>query len=198
MGTDRKPTYDELEAENAKLRRELSDLQKRVDRLLKRVEEAERAGKRQASPFRRDEDAPPKPKKKRGRKPGQGKWCNRVPPEQVDEVLEATLPASCPDCGERIERERTAEQFQIELPRIEPIVRKFEIEIGHCTCCGKRVQGRHELQSSDALGAAAVQIGPNALALAALFNKQCGCSWDRLADLYGRIFNLKVTPSALC
>ncbi|RME70529.1 MAG: IS66 family transposase [Planctomycetota bacterium] len=70
--------------------------------------------------------------------------------------------------------------------------------IGKCTCCGKRIQGRHELQSSDALGAAAVQIGPNALSLAALLNKQCGCSWGRIANLFGRVFNLKVTASALC
>jgi transposase len=52
-----------------------------------------------------------------------------------------------------------AEQFQTEIPR-RPIVRKFRVPIGHCTGCGRRVQGRHDLQTSDALGATASQVGP--------------------------------------
>jgi len=47
------------------------------------------------------------------------------------------------------------------------IVTRFRIHVGHCQACGQRLQGRHPEQTSDALGAAAVQIGPNALGLAA-------------------------------
>jgi transposase len=201
MTEARKPTYEELEAEVARLRRENTELRARIDGLLRKVEELERAGKRQASPFRGpepDAGAAPKPRKKPGRKEGKGKWCNRQPPERVDEVLPASLPECCPDCGKRIEKQRTADQYQIEIPPVTPIVRKFEVEIGQCCGCGKRVQGKHALQSSDALGAAAVQIGPNALALAALLNKKFGGSWERIADLFRRVFNLEVTPSALC
>jgi hypothetical protein len=42
---------------------------------------------------------------------------------------------------------------------------EFQIAIGRCQHCGRRLQGRHPRQTSDALGAAAHQIGPQALAL---------------------------------
>lgn len=33
------------------------------------------------------------------------------------------------------------------------IHRRFTVHLGRCSCCGQTVQGRHELQTSDALGA---------------------------------------------
>ena len=42
--------------------------------------------------------------------------------------------------------------------------------------CRRRVQGRHPLQTSDAVGVGAVQLGPEALTLAAILNKQMGLS----------------------
>ncbi|TWT48962.1 hypothetical protein [Botrimarina hoheduenensis] len=44
-------------------------------------------------------------------------------------------------------------QTQVELPQ-KPVVRRFDIQVGRCGACGKRVHGRHELQTSDAVGAA--------------------------------------------
>ncbi|MEX1129041.1 MAG: hypothetical protein WD227_16280 [Vicinamibacterales bacterium] len=41
------------------------------------------------------------------------------------------------------------------------------------------MQGRHPLQTSEALGAAAVQLGPHAVALAARINKQFGVSFGK-------------------
>ena len=41
----------------------------------------------------------------------------------------------------------------------------------------RRVQGRHQLQTSDAVGVGSVQVGPEALTLAAILNKQMGCRW---------------------
>jgi hypothetical protein len=52
------------------------------------------------------------------------------------------------------------------------VVRRFDIAVGCCGDCGRRVQGRHRLQTSDAVGVGAVQRGPEALALAAIVNKQ--------------------------
>ena len=49
-------------------------------------------------------------------------------------------------------------QYQEELPVVRPVVRRFDIEVGHCSQCQRRVQGRHVLQTSDALGAAGVQL----------------------------------------
>lgn len=53
--------------------------------------------------------------------------------------------------------------------------------MGHCVNCGARVQGRHPRQTSDALGAAASQIGPEALSLATLFNKELGIPFAKTA-----------------
>ena len=76
-------------------------------------------------------------------------------------------------------------------------MRCFKVHVGHCTGCQRRVQGRHPLQTSDALGAAACQIGPQALALAAMLNKQFGLSFGKIAALFRQRFALHVTPGGL-
>ena len=58
-----------------------------------------------------------------------------------------------------------ASQYQEEIPEVRPVVRRFDIEVGHCSRCQRRVQGRHALQTSDALGAAGAQLGPGVVAL---------------------------------
>jgi hypothetical protein len=50
-------------------------------------------------------------------------------------------------------QEHRGQQFQVEIPR-RPIHRQFNIHVGQCQQCHLRVQGRHPLQTSDALGAA--------------------------------------------
>lgn len=71
----RRPSYDELqqrvvelEARNAELERQVARLTAQVESLLKRLDEKERSGKRQAAPFSK---GPPKAQPKPpGRKPG--------------------------------------------------------------------------------------------------------------------------------
>jgi transposase len=75
------------------LQRRLRDLQAENERLRRQLDEATRAGKRQAAPFAKGQpaDQPKKP----GRKPGRayGTKAHRQPPspEQIDEVHEAVL-----------------------------------------------------------------------------------------------------------
>lgn len=85
-----------------------------------------------------------------------------------------------------------AEQYQVEIPR-KPIHRRFDIHIGRCRCCGKRVQGRHPLQTSDALGAASSQVGPDAQALAVLLNKEAGLSHGKIAHLFRAAFRIELS-----
>jgi transposase len=59
------------------------------------------------------------------------------------------------------------------------------------------VQARHAGQTSDAIGAAASQIGPNAIAQAAMLNKSYGLSWGKIAAFFERTFQLKVTRGGL-
>ena len=57
------------------------------------------------------------------------------------------------------------------------------MQIGHRLQCRRRVQGRHPLQTSDVLGAAAVHLGPQVVAFAVLLNKRCGLAYGRIAAL---------------
>jgi transposase len=59
------------------------------------------------------------------------------------------------------------------------------------------VQGRHPLQTSDALGAAAVQWGPQTVALAVLLNKRFGLPYGKIAVLLHDRFGLTVTRGGL-
>ena len=54
--------------------------------------------------------------------------------------------------------ERSEPQFQEDIVR-RTVVRRFDIAVGCCRECGRRVQARHPLQTSDAVGVGAVQIG---------------------------------------
>lgn len=187
---DLKATAAHLQAENAKLRQEL-------ERVRAELDAARRQAKRQAAPFSK---GPPKEHPRRpGRKPGRhyGRKAHRPqpPPEQIHETYDVPLPQHCPDCGGKVKPAEVAQQFQVELPR-EPIWRQFNIAIGTCEDCGQRIQGRHALQTSDALGAAAVQLGPDAQAGIVLLNKILGLSYGKIADLYRDLLGIQVSRGA--
>ena len=192
-----KPSYDDLEREVGRLGREVETLKKQLADVLKALDEARRAGKRQAAPFSKGKPKPdPKPP---GRKPGDdyGERFARATPSHLDETLEAELPAFCPCCDGLLEETEVVDQFQTEIPEIRPFERRFRVHVGRCTRCRRRVQGRHALQTSDALGAAAVQIGPNALGFASVLNKQLGASWEKIARIFRHVFAFTVGSSTL-
>ena len=147
------------------LQRRVHDLQAENVRLRRELDAALRAGKRQAGPFAKGQ--PKATPKKPGRKAGKdyGTKAHRQPPspEQIGEVHEAHLPHACPDCGGPLDETRVAQQYQVEIPR-KPIDRQFNVHVGQCRQCHRRVQGRRPLQTSDALGAAAAQLGLDARA----------------------------------
>ena len=188
---------ERVRRERDHLQREREQMQREIGRLRKELDAARRAAKRQAAPFSRG-TRKAKPKRP-GRKPGRryGRQGRRPVPPRVDETHEAPLPDRCPDCSGRLQRDRIATQYQEDIPPVQPLVRRFRVHVGHCTDCHRRVQGRHPLQTSDALGAAACQIGPQAVALAAVLNKQFALSFEKVATLFRQRFGLHVTPSAL-
>lgn len=179
------------------LLRRVAELDARVAELTRRLDDALRAGKRQAAPFRK---GPPKPDPKTpGRKAGDahGRHGHRPPPppERVDECHDAHLPEACPHCRGRLVETGTADQFQTDIPR-RPLVRKFRVHVGRCDACGKRTQGRHPLQTSDALGAAASQVGPDAQAAAAVLHTQMGLSHGKVASVFQSLFGFTLTRGA--
>jgi transposase len=88
-------------------------------------------------------------------------------------------------------------QYQQEIVR-KTIWRRFDIPICRCQKCHKRVQGRDPRQTSDALGAAAVQLGPEALALAIKMNKGLGMPHADVAAVLRDAFHLEVNRSTIC
>ena len=176
------------------LQRRVHDLLAENERLRRQLDAALRAGKRQAGPFAKGQPAaqPRKP----GRKPGRdyGTKAHRQPPtpDQIEEVHEAPLPDRCPECGGPLDETPVAQQFQVEIPR-KPIHRQCNIHVGQCRQCHRRVQGRHPLQTSDALGAAAAQLGPDAQAAVVELNKQGGLSHGKVVRCLGSLFGIDLS-----
>ena len=187
---------EQLRQEQERLRQERERLRQENDRLKRQLEEAQRASKRQAAPFSRGRrKVDPKPP---GRKPGAayGRRYGKAIPKHVDEVIQVPLPARC-SCGGRFKVEKVEPQYQHEVVR-KTIWRRFDIAIGRCRVCGRRVQGRDPRQTSNALGAAAVQLGPEALALAVRMNKGLGMPHGDVAAVLQDGFGLRVHRSTIC
>ena len=172
-------------------------LRREIDKLKEELDAARRAVYRQAAPFSRGTRvaAPRRPGRKAGA--AYGVRAHRGVPRQIDETYRAPLPPHCPHCAGAVHRVCVAPQYQEELPLRRPVGRRFDVEIGRCGGCGRRLQGRHPLQTSDALGAAAVQLGPQAVALAVLLNKRFGLPYGKIATLLRDRFGLTVTRGGL-
>jgi transposase len=180
------------------LERRVHALEDQVCALTAALEEARRAGKRQAAPFRKNKlvEEP----KKSGRKSGEnyGKHVRRTPPEDVPvtEEYEARLPVQCPHCDSAnvTPTVGTDEQFQTEV-ECRTIRRRFVIQRGLCLDCGASLVGRHPLQTSTATGAAREQLGAKAHALMGVLNKHLGLSHGKIAWLFEKVFRLKINRS---
>ncbi len=177
--------------------RERERLKRRNERLEDQLDAARRAGFRQAAPFakphRQGTGRPP------GRRAGTtyGRHGTRPVPPRIDETHEAALPVACPACGGEVHGTHVASQYQEDLPVVRPVIREFRVHVGACATCGRRVQGRHPLQTSDALGAAAVQIGPEAAALVVVLHKGFGLPLAHVVTLLRDRFGIRVTRGAL-
>jgi transposase len=170
------------EADRVRGERERARLERAHARLKDELEAARRAGARQAAPF--SKGVPNRRPRRPGRTPGAayGRRGRRPIPTRVHETHDVPVPTQCRSGG---------------LPPVQPVVRRFDVHIGRCTGCHRRVQGRPPLQISDALGAAGVQLGPHAVALAVPLNKQFGVSFGKIAARFRDRFGLHVTASAI-
>jgi len=205
-------TYAELLEENSQLRQENSQLrqqvatlmaivegqQRRIEELERQIDELRRRGKRQAAPFSKGE---PKAEPRRpGRKPGSayGRQAVREIPERIDETIEVGCPVYCPHCHGPVSLEDTDRQYQVDLPPVRPRTIEFVLHWGRCQSCGRRVQGRHPRQVSDAVQVGQVHLGPGVVGLAASLQKVGGLSYSKITHLLAQWMGLSVARSTLC
>jgi transposase len=188
----------ELEARLTRLEALLAERDVRIAELEKLLDESRRSGKRQAAPFSKGEPElePKRPGRKSGRAHGRDNHRS-VPTVEPDRVLDALLAGCCPDCGGMLDVERVEDQWQVDLPDLSPTVTRFRVHVARCRGCRRRVQGRHPEQTSDALGAAASQVGPHAKAWAAWLHYGLGLSFGKCSQLLTRL-GVPVTAGALC
>jgi transposase len=185
-----------LTAENAALQARVEELEQQWRPLAERLEELERAAKRQAAPFRRREEkkVPPSQHKQPGRKPGHP-GAQRMQPRYVDEQINVPLSA-CPQCQGPVEDCRPIRQFIEEIPPLRPHVVQLTTWQGRCPQCGE-VHSSHPLQVSRAQGAAGVHLGPRAAALAVLLNKHLGLTKRKTCKVLEQGFGLRLTAGGL-
>ena len=190
------PELDGLRSQNATLRQQLEIQAKRITQLEEALQGAERAAYRQAAPFRIEEKkrvlAPKRPGRKQGH-PG----AFRRQPDQLDEHMEVEL-CACPHCGGRQFMDQSQIQQTIEdIPPVRPRVTRLTTYEATCVRCGQSVRSSHPLQMSLASGAAGVQLGPRALALAADLNKAKGLSMRKTCAILRDCFNLRLSAGGL-
>ncbi len=189
---------EERERQVEEQKRQLEELRSRITKLEKLVDELQRRGKRQASPFSKGEPSanPRRPGRKAGDQYGQ--QSTRARPDRVDETIEVECPLFCQHCQGEVVPQGTADQYQVDLPEIRPRVTKFILHYGKCSKCGREVVGRHPRQTSQVFRVGSVQLGPGVLSLAAFLNKVGGLSYGKIAALLKEMAGLRVSRSALC
>ena len=178
----------------AKQATRIAELEARIAELERQLDETQRRGKRQATPF--SKGAPKAAPKTPGQKMGH-LAVHRAKPTRIDRMVDAPLPACCPMCGSAVVEDAVHAQYQEDLPRpIQTLITQFNVHVGHCALCARRIQGRHPEQTSDALGRAAVQLGPNVLGLATELKHDLGVSYGKVARWVRLTFGLDAAPAS--
>ncbi len=181
--------------ENVQLKKQLEQGQAHLQQLEAQVQELQRQAHRQAAPFRRAEAQrnphPARPGRKAGH-PGH----YRPRPDEIDEQIRVNLEC-CPHCQGPVGEKHSLTQYIEELPVVRPRVTELITEEGWCERCQCEVYSTHPLQVSRAGGAAGVQLGARALALACDLNKAKGLSMRKTVAVLGDHFGLKLTAGGL-
>jgi transposase len=186
---------EQLQKELADLKQQIKDINDRNDGLSAKLEALEKKAARQAAPFRIDEKHRVVERKKPGRAQGHAGVCRAVP-DHVDEEIVVPL-AECPHCRGPVRSRRRVVQYIEELPVVRPHVTRLITEEAACPHCQTQVRSTHPLQVSLAEGAAAVQLGPRALGLAAQLNKQHGLTMRKTCAVLREAFGLRLSPGGL-
>lgn len=169
------------QAHAAELGRVNAEPQARIATLEKQVAALEKRVHRSAAPFRRPPERRNPDPRPSGRPAGHpGVWRRRPAAPLATERVEL---CGCPNCQGPVTAVRAVEQVIYELPEpVAPLARRVVTYSGTCAQCGP-VRSLHPFQTSTAEGAAGVQLGPRALAVAADLRHSHGLTLRRTCRL---------------
>jgi transposase len=178
----------------AQQKRAIAALEERV----RQLEEAlrERGGGGGAAPFRIEPHKRKAQPKAAGRKPGhRGEF--RAVPGRVDQTIEVPL-EQCPGCGGALGKTTPLVQTIIELPEVRPVAVRLITHRARCPHCARVVQSTHPLQmSGTGRGVASTQLGPRAVASAALLRHGVGLTLSSCGAVLEKLFALPVSRGGL-
>lgn len=184
-----------LVGERDALRAELVQKNQCLAQLEQKLEERTRQAFRQAAPFRLSESRRKGSPRRPGRPKGHRGSC-RPRPARIDQHLKVPL-EHCPECQGPVQQVRDLKQYIEDIPPVQPVNIELITQEGYCPCCDREVRSTHPLQVSLAEGAAGVQLGPNALAVAVELNKVKGLSMRKTCATLQALFGLKLSPGGL-
>lgn len=168
----------------------LAAVEAKLAELQREMEKLRRSSKRQAGPFSKGQ---PKSNPKRpGRRVGHA-GARRPVPTEVDETIELTLDR-CPGCMNAVNADCVEDQYVQDFPPVRPRTIHYRVHSAWCKHCRKRVRHPHPGQVSQASGAAGVQLGPNAIAVAGDMKHRLGIPYRKIAILFVMLFGLRVSP----
>jgi len=185
----------DLFAERDELIEQLRHKNQTLAQMEERLQAAEQRACRQAAPFR----IPDERRSRAPRRPGRSKGhpgSYRAKPDRIDHHFTVLL-KDCPHCRGPVQKVREVQQYLQEIPPVQPTHIQLTTQEGYCPCCNQSVRSTHPLQVSLAEGAAGVQLGPNALAIAIELNKVKGLSLRKTCAALKDLFGLQLSPGGL-
>lgn len=200
------PSHEALAAENALLRQQVAELTRHVADLteklaaaLAEIERLQRGGKRQATPFSKGtRKANPK---KPGRKPGQGRFSRRLPPDPSTYTAQIVVPlplGGCPQCGGSLEHVTTETVTNTDLPPPPPPrVTAYHVPVCRCPECGCTVRGRHPAVGAGPVWGDGHRLTERTLATAHWLQYGLGLPQRKVPAVLAALRGLSVTQGAL-
>ena len=171
------------------------DLHRMIEQLQAEIEQLKRRSG--AAPFSKGTRKPdPKPP---GRKPGQGFFRFRNPPEQAAEPVSVPVGVPCcPECGGSLGEARREIVSITDIPaQPEPEVRRYAVETRDCAQCGRKIRGRHPDIAPGQQGATAHRVGPNVKAVAHILHYVHGVPVRKTPAIIEDLTGLRLTQGAL-
>ncbi len=173
------------------------DQHRRIEQLRAEIEQLKRRGG--AAPFSKGTRKPdPKPP---GRKPGQGFFRFRNPPEPSPKMEAVDVPVAarcCPDCGGGLSEAKREIVSTTDIPvQPQPEVRRYAVEIRECGQCGRKVRGQHPNIAAGQQGATAHRVGPRVKALAHILHYVHGVPVRKTPAILEDLTGVRLTQGAI-